>query len=171
MAHSLTDFVPGPDRARDLRDAFGRFATGVTVVTTRTPDGPMGFTANSFSSVSIDPALVLWCPAKSSSRFAAFTSGANYAIHVLGEEQKSIGDAFARNGTAFDACDWHEAPDGTPLLDNTLARFHCTPHATHDGGDHVIAVGRILQAAWREGDPLVFSSGQYGGVTGRFTGA
>ncbi|MEM8592142.1 MAG: flavin reductase family protein [Pseudomonadota bacterium] len=160
-------FVPTPDNARTFRDALGRFATGVTVVTCQSDDGPMGITANSFASVSLDPPLVMWCPAKTSKRFKAFTECRSFAIHILGNEQKHIGDAFAKEPHAFDGLDWVEAPDGTPLLNAPIARFHCAPHACHEGGDHVIAVGRVLEVAMRPGEPLLFASGQYGRFTGR----
>ncbi|MEM1236874.1 MAG: flavin reductase family protein [Pseudomonadota bacterium] len=155
-------FEPTPDNARAFRNALGRFATGVTVVTCQSEDGPMGITANSFASVSLDPPLVMWCPAKGSKRFKAFTECKSFAIHVLGQEQKFIGDAFAKEPHAFDGLDWEEAADGTPLLSAPIARFHCKPHAFHEGGDHVIAVGHVTQVALRDGEPLLFASGQYG---------
>ena len=158
-------FQPSPDNTRPLRDALGRFATGVTVVTVKSPDGPMGFTANSFASVSLDPPLVMWCPAKSSKRFAAYTSGAPFAIHVLSADQQHIGNAFAKEPHAFEGLDWVEAEDGTPLLSDPIARFHCAEHAIYEGGDHVIAVGRVLEVATRPGEPLLFASGTYGRFT------
>lgn len=159
-------FQPGPETSRAFRDALGRFATGVTVVTTQSPDGPMGITANSFASVSLDPPLVMWCPARSSRRFGAFTTCKSFAIHILGDQQKHIGDAFAREAHAFEGLDWHAAEDGTPLLEAPIARFHCAPHAFHEGGDHMIAVGRVLEVAMRPGEPLLFASGAYGRFTG-----
>lgn len=151
--------------ARALRDAFGRFATGVTVVTTQTAEGPLGITANSFSSVSLDPPLVLWSPGKASRRFQPFADADTFAIHVLAEEQAPLCNDFARDGWDFAPHDWQPAPDGTPLLNGCLARFHCATQAIHDAGDHVIIVGVVLDATERAGAPLIFSAGQYGRFT------
>jgi flavin reductase (DIM6/NTAB) family NADH-FMN oxidoreductase RutF len=154
-------FVPEAD-PRAFRDALGRFATGVTVVTTATDDGPVGFTANSFSAVSLNPALVLWSPAKSSSRFAVFSTAPHFAIHVLAADQAALGAQFIKGGAGFDGLDYGSSPEGTPLLPQALARFECARHAVHDGGDHVIVIGRVLRAVYGEGAPLVFSQGKYG---------
>ena len=158
-------FQPTPENARAFRNALGRFATGVTVVTCQTDEGPMGFTANSFASVSLDPPLVLWCPAKSSARFKPFTECTSYAIHVLGQKDKMLGNMFAKEPHFTPEVTWSEAADGTPLLHAGLARFHCTPHAIHDAGDHVIAVGLVKEVALADGDPLLFASGSYGSFT------
>ena len=157
-------FVPGPDAARELRDALGRFATGVTVVTCWA-DGPMGITANSFASVSLDPALVLWSPARFSRRFDAFAEARHFAIHVLGEEQGALGAGFSAAGDAFDGLAWARNAEGCPVIDGCLARFECRAHARHDGGDHDIVVGRVLRAGSREGAPLIFAAGAYGRFT------
>lgn len=151
-----------PFTDRELRDAFGRFATGVTVVTTRAATGPLGITANSFASVSIEPPLVLWLPARGSSRFAPFTECDRFAIHVMGSAQRAISSAFVSEGDVFGDLRWREAADGTPLIDECLARFHCATHAVHDAGDHAIVVGHVLGAVHAEGEPLVFQSGRYG---------
>ena len=152
-----------PFTQRELRDAFSRFATGVTVVTTRTETGPVGITANSFSSVSLDPPLVLWMPAKSSSRFAPFTECDRFAIHVMGSGQSAISNGFVKEADMFDSVQTTFAADGTPLIEDCLARFHCATHAVHDAGDHAIVVGKVLDAQHREGDPLTFAHGRYGG--------
>ena len=157
-------FVPGPDTQRELRDALGRFATGVTVVTCRA-DGPLGITANSFASVSLRPPLVLWSPARFSRRFDAFAGAEHFAIHVLGEEQGAIGEGFSAAGDAFDGLAHGANPEGCPVIDGCLARFECRAHARHDGGDHDIVVGRVLRASSREGRPLIFASGSYGRFT------
>ena len=98
----MEDVVPGPDTQKAFRDALGRFATGVTVVTTDSEIGPLGITANSFASVSLDPPLVLWSPAKSSRRYEAFAEAKDFAIHVIGAEQAEISARFSRDGTAFE---------------------------------------------------------------------
>jgi flavin reductase (DIM6/NTAB) family NADH-FMN oxidoreductase RutF len=167
MAISTTpddgSFVPDAEHARAFRDALGCFATGVTVVTIAGPEGPMGFTANSFASLSIDPPLVLWSPAKSASRFPHYEAARHFVIHILAAEEAEIGARFLRGGAGFDGLD-HELNDqGAPIIGGTLARFECEQHASHDGGDHLIIVGRVLRAAHRAGAPLVFSRGSYGG--------
>ncbi len=159
------DFIPGPETARHLRDAMGRFATGVTVITTRGADGPVGITANSFASLSLDPPLVLWAPGKFSRRFAYFVDAAHFAIHVLGADQAALGRHFARKGFDFDLPGVTESDAGTPLLQGCLARFYCALEASHDAGDHAIVVGRVLHASLRAGDPLVFSQGRFGGFS------
>lgn len=154
-------FAPEGD-TRAFRDALGRFATGVTVVTINGPEGPMGFTANSFAAVSLDPALVLWSPAKASSRFPHYVAARHYAIHVLDHDQGGWLTRFHRGGQGFDGLDHEINGEGVPVLPGALARFDCEQHATHEGGDHLIVVGRVLRAACREGAPLVFSQGRYG---------
>ena len=161
----MHEFTTGPDTARDFRTALGRFATGVTVVTTMTERGPLGITANSFASVSLDPPLVLWCPAKFSRRFNAFVKAQHFAIHVLGTEQEALSHRFARDGLDFDGADWAEGDNGLPVLNGCLARFECETHDCHDGGDHRIMVGRVTHAAWREGAPMLFHGGAYGMFT------
>ena len=161
----MTAFTPTLETARAFRDALGCFATGVTIVTCKTEDGPMAIAANSFSSLSLDPALVLWSPAKSSRRFPAFEAADHYAIHVLKDDQSALCQTFARDGTAFDGVAWTTGANGVPLIDDCLARFECTRHAIHDGGDHVIIVGEVTRAQTNEGAPLVFSKGSYGRFT------
>jgi flavin reductase (DIM6/NTAB) family NADH-FMN oxidoreductase RutF len=155
--------TPGPDTQRDFRDALGRFATGVTLVTCDSDIGPLGITANSFASLSLDPPLVLWSPARSSRRFAAFTAARHFAIHILRDDQLPLARAFTHHGQAWDQADWHASPEGVPLIDDVLARFDCRLHAIHDGGDHAIVVGEVTAAIIGDGAPLVFAGGGYGG--------
>ncbi len=156
------DHFPPHEDARAFRDALGSFATGVTVVTCDGAEAPIGITANSFASVSLDPPLILWSPAKASRRFAAFRDAGHFAIHVLGHDQRGIADGFTRSQSAFDGLDWHRDPRGVPLIDGCLARFVCETEAVHDAGDHVIVVGLVLAAARRNGAPLVFHAGRFG---------
>lgn len=160
-------FTPGPETARAFRDALGLYATGVTVITTGSAQGPVGITANSFASVSLDPPLVLWSPAKTSSRFDAFEAAEHYAIHVLAEDQTNLCGRFSRDGYDFEGLDWAADAQGTPLIEGCLARFECHRVAVHEGGDHLIIVGEVTGAEMRAGAPLVFASGRYG----RFTAA
>jgi len=163
----MTRFVPGPETARDFRDALGRFATGVTLVTTRTAHGPVGIVANSFASVSLDPALVLWSPAKSSRRHDAFVGAESFAIHVLGTGQMNVATAFVKEANAFDGVPVRNLATGIPLVEDCPAVFECRRFATHDAGDHTIILGEVIAAETNHGEPLVFARGAYG----RFTGA
>ncbi len=158
----MTRITPGPDTQRDFRTALGRFATGVTLITADSDIGPLGITANSFASLSLDPPLILWSPARASRRFAAFAEAQHFAVHVLRDDQIGLARAFTHHGTAFDGLDWHLSPERVPLFDDVLARFECRRVATHDGGDHVIVVGEVTGALFGEGDPLIFSGGGYG---------
>ena len=162
MTHS---FDPSLDNSRAFRDALGQFATGVTVITCNTAGGPLGITANSFASVSLDPPLVLWSPAKSSTRYPFFMAADHFAIHVMGAEQGGMCGAFARDGNAFAAFDWEVGLNNVPLLNGCLSRFECTKTAEHDGGDHSIIVARVTRASTRQGEPLLFHGGRYGGFT------
>ena len=166
--NTVQSLIPGPETSRAFRDALGRFATGVTVITADSEIGPLGITANSFASVSLDPPLILWSPAKSSRRFAAFAEATHFAVHVIGADQMDICQRFSRDGTAFDGTDWELGTRNTPLLNGCLARFECETVATHDGGDHEIVVARVMRASWRDGLPLVFSQGAFGGFTEGF---
>ena len=157
----MTPIVPGPDAERPFRDALGRFATGVTLVTADSEIGPLGITANSFSSVSLDPPLVLWSPARASRRFEAFARAEHFAIHVLRADQEEIARRFAHHGTAFDGLDMTLSPEKVPLLQDVLARFECELEALHDAGDHAIIVGRVHSARLSDGEPLVFAGGRY----------
>mgnify|MGYP000669285716 CR=1 FL=1 len=159
LTHS---FDPAQDNSREFRAALGRFGTGVTVITCDAGDGPLGITANSFASVSLDPPLVLWSPAKSSSRYPFFMAADHFAIHVVGAEQADLCTAFARNGNPFDDFDWEMGDHNVPLLNNCLSRFECTKVAEHDGGDHSIVVGEVLGFRSREGKGLLFGRGGYG---------
>jgi len=160
-----TTFTPDAADGRAFRDALGCFATGVTVITIQSDHGPMGFTANSFSSLSMDPPLVLWSPAKTSSRFAHYAAAKHYSIHVLAHDQGDIIQRFIRGGLGFEGISYHHNAEGVPLIPGTLARFDCEQHATHEGGDHLIVVGRVIRCAIKEGAPLIFAQGQYGGFT------
>jgi len=151
-----------PENERELRDALGAFATGVTVVTTMTPDGPLGMTANSFASVSLDPPLVLWSPARKSARFPSFEAASHFAIHILSVTQRDISNAFASGGhDPFVGVSYSEGIGGVPLLDGCAARLECTQSAGHDGGDHLILVGEVLAHHVWDRAPLVYHRGGY----------
>lgn len=155
-----TAFKPDPNNTRPLRDAFGRFASGITIVTAASKDGPVGITANSFSSLSLDPPLVLWSPDAKSRRFPYFETAQHYAIHVLATEQEPLCHGFAKSAYAFDGLDMELSPEGVPLINNCLARFECEQRMVYPGGDHKIVVGQVTAAEMRDGDALTFFAGQ-----------
>lgn len=151
-------FDPATDPAA-FRRALGSFATGVTIVATPGPAGPVGITANSFASVSLDPPLVLWSPARASSRFAAMAEAERYAIHILAFDQRAQAEAMAQSGDSFGPGWATDAEDGLPRLEGALARFRCRRVATHPGGDHAIVVGLVEAAEARPGRPLLYLRG------------
>lgn len=157
-------FTPGKDRRRDLRDAFGRFGTGVTIVTARGSGGPVGMTANSFSSVSLDPPLVLWSPALDSGRYEVFALAAHFCIHVLSSAQSHLALTFAERGDGFDRCDWSSNAAQVPVLADCLAVFHCSTHAVHPAGDHALILGKVEQVEMdaRDRPGLLFERSVFG---------
>jgi 3-hydroxy-9,10-secoandrosta-1,3,5(10)-triene-9,17-dione monooxygenase reductase component len=149
---------------RSLRDAFGSFATGVTIVTTAGADGTdIGLTANSFSSVSLDPPMVLWSLARSSGSIEAFRNNAHFAVHILSADQEALSARFASKGVdRFAGLALQRGPDGIPLLPECMARFACKLAYQYEGGDHVIFVGEIIDFSHSARKPLVFHGGRYG---------
>ena len=149
---------------RELRNALGRFATGVCLITTVTEDGePLALTANSFSSVSLAPPLVLWNLQNNSDVYAHFATPNYFAINVLSLEQQALSNQYAKKGEHTLAPD-HFSPGkfGAPIIRDALVSFDCELEATHEGGDHLIIVGRVHEMLSRaDGEPLVFYSGGY----------
>ena len=159
----LPDYKQGSD-ARTLRDALGCFATGVTVVTTMTAEGePVGLTANSFTSVSLDPPLLLVCIAKSSSSLKTLESAERFAVNVLHIGQQPVSNLFAKPGQdRFAETPWQQGQHGSPLLTGALANFECARFDMHDGGDHIILVGKVERAKYEpRRDPLLYFKGKY----------
>jgi len=150
---------------RSLRDAFGQFATGVTVVTTCDESGkPIGLTANSFASVSLEPPLVSWCVDKSSTRYSEFRHADYFTISVLTADQEELSDLFAMRSwddTVFDDTEWFAGLNGVPQLPNVSARFHCRTEHRYQGGDHMIVVGAVLEYESHAQKPLLFFQGEY----------
>lgn len=130
---------------RVLRDAFGAFLTGVTVVTTLDANGaPIGFTANSFTSVSLDPPLLLVCLAKTSRNYQTLMTTRGFAVNILSEDQKDISNTFARPvEDRFAAVNWRNGPFGSPVISDVAAWFDCSAHERVDAGDHVILIAKI----------------------------
>jgi flavin reductase (DIM6/NTAB) family NADH-FMN oxidoreductase RutF len=150
-----------------FRNALGRFATGVTVVTARGESGPIGITANSFSSLSLTPPLVLWSPAKASRRHDVFVRADHFAINVLAAHQHSLSDHFAVKANGFEKFDVSISEHGLPVLMGCAAVFECQLVATHDGGDHTIIIGRVRRAHSNSGATLLFHDGQMAPSTAR----
>jgi len=157
-----------PD-TRAFRNALGRFATGVTVVTAQGCDGaPVGVTASSFNSVSLDPPMVLWSLSRSSRSLPAFEQGGEFAIHVLGAHQEDLSARFASRGSdKFAGLEWSRSPGGAPLLPNCAARFLCRTAYQYEGGDHIIFVGEVIDYEHAEKPPLLFHAGSYFETTDR----
>lgn len=152
--------------SQHLRSAFGHYATGVTIITTRGAGGqPVGMTVNSFSSLSLDPPLVLWSIAHTSSNYEAFRAARCFAVHVLHAGQGELARVFStRNIDRFAGVATSAGTSGAPLLADFHARFECETHAQYQGGDHLIIVGRVLVAEERAGVPLLFYRGRFAAV-------
>lgn len=148
---------------RALRAAFGAFQTGVTVVTTADTEGrPIGFTANSFTSVSLDPPLLLVCLAKRSFNYATMTGAAGFAVNILAEDQEAISNTFARpSEDRFAEVGWRPGPHGAPVLDGAAAWFDCATHEIVDAGDHAILIGRVEAFADAGTNGLGYARGAY----------
>ncbi|HMO76838.1 MAG TPA: alpha/beta fold hydrolase [Sphingopyxis sp.] len=157
------EYRAGSD-ARTFRDALGCFATGVTVVTAFCPDGtPIGLTANSFTSVSLDPPLLLVCIANNAGSAPFLREAGRFAVNVLQIGQQPTSNRFAGKGEdRFAATPWEVGEYGTPVLTGSLSSFECARDAVHDGGDHFILVGRVLKAIFEpRRDPLLYFRGKY----------
>lgn len=157
--------VPGPavDGAA-MREVLGQFATGVVVVTAAGPDGPLGFTCQSFVSLSLDPPLVSFAPARTSTTWPRIRESGTFCVNVLAEDHAHHSARFARSGgDKFADVDWTPGPGGAPVLVGVCAWVDCTLEQEYDGGDHTIVVGRVraLGADHRRA-PLVYHRGRYG---------
>jgi 3-hydroxy-9,10-secoandrosta-1,3,5(10)-triene-9,17-dione monooxygenase reductase component len=155
----------------ELRRALGGFATGVTIVTAHDPGTPgaaalpatdVGLTVNSFSSVSLEPPLVLWCLARRAASFGAFERSSHYAVHVLGEQQQALSQRFASHGVdRFAGIEIERGPAGLPLIPGCVSRFVCRIRERHDGGDHVILLAEVEQFETADQAPLLYLRGRY----------
>jgi flavin reductase (DIM6/NTAB) family NADH-FMN oxidoreductase RutF len=152
---------------RALRDAFGRFATGVAVITARDSEGPMGLTVNSFASVSLAPPLLLFSVARTCRSLDRLSAAAGYAVNVLGRDQEALSNRFSGRGGEKWTPEIRvlQGSHGAPLLDGALAAFECRPFARHEAGDHLVFIGEVLRfEAADEGEPLLFYRGAYRGL-------
>ena len=167
----MTPNSPLPPQARtptfsslEFRAALGMFATGVTIVTARGPDGaPVGLTANSFNSVSLTPPLVLWSRSRRAGSMAAFSAGSHYAINILAADQHALAERFASKAVdRFAGVAWHEGSAGAPVIEGAAAVFECFNRSRYEEGDHVIFVGEVERCSHRAGaQPLIFHGGRY----------
>ena len=168
IANSMVETTKGEYRTghdpRTLRDALGCFATGVTIVTCLDPEGkPSGITVNSFTSVSLDPPLLLVCLAKSAASAAVLIEASHFAVNVLQTGQQPASIRFStRDQDRFGTTPWSCGEAGAPILADSLGVFECERHAVHDGGDHYMLIGRVVKASFDAGlDPLLYFRGRY----------
>jgi len=154
---------------REFRNAVGCFATGVTVVTTLDSNGAkVGITANSFSSLSLDPPLILFCIDSKINSFDAFENCANFIVNVLNEEQQDISNNFARSSDEKWEGIMHDfGENGCPSFANAVAILECRKHAIHEGGDHLIVVGEVTHIKYDSGNkrPLLYYKGSYSRIS------
>ena len=151
-------------RARQFRDVLGRFASGVTVVTAVSNGEPVGMTCQSFSSVSLDPPLVLFVPARTSRAWPVMQRVGKFCVNFLAADQADLSNTMASRGTdKFAGVPWTPtAKTGSPLLDGALGFVDCAIHAVHEAGDHYVVIGRVLELGeGHDHDPLLFFQGQY----------
>jgi flavin reductase (DIM6/NTAB) family NADH-FMN oxidoreductase RutF len=141
-----------------FKEALGRFVTGVTVVTALEEGQPVGFTCQSFVSLSLDPPLVALAPAKSSTSWPRIAKAGSFCVNVLGDHQHEVCRKFAvSGGDKFAGVPWHRAEiGGAPIIDGSLAWVNCSVELIHDAGDHELVIGRVLDIGLGEGSPLLF---------------
>ena len=161
----MTDFhIPGTDDdPRDICKALGMFATGVSIVTTRTGAGePIGLTCNSFSSVSLSPPLILWSLSLRSPNLPNFLQATHFAVNVLARDQMLLSQRFAQLlPRKFGGVKYVFGAHGAPLIEGAAAQFECRTEARHYSGDHVIFIGNVQQYTFVEREPLVYFRGRY----------
>lgn len=157
--------IPAID-AHEFRAVLSNFCTGLTVVTAMTDPGPVGFTCQSFSSLSVDPPLVLFCPSNTSTTWPRIREAGQFCVNILAAHHEHVSARFAKSGAdKFQDIEFGLSPNGSPLLPRAVAWIDCRLHAEHEGGDHVIAVGAVHDlAATEELQPLLFHRSRYARV-------
>jgi flavin reductase (DIM6/NTAB) family NADH-FMN oxidoreductase RutF len=152
----------------ELRRVMGHFATGVTIITTVSADGvPFGLTANAFTSVSLDPPLLLISVDKKAESYPHFEASKVFTVNILGDDQETLSRKFAvSGGDKFQGVAYRTGANGVPILENTLAYLECKLYATYEGGDHTLYLGEIEEAQTREVPPLIFYRGGYRSLVG-----
>lgn len=167
LSNPSPEALPPDFEAQHFRRALSQFATGVTIITTLSPEGdPIGFTASSFNSVSLDPPLVLWSLALNAGSLNVFRDNTHYAINVLSAKQIDLSRRFGvkKPGAArerFGGIEWRRGAGGAPVLLDCCAWFECFNRSRYDEGDHVIFVGEVERCGFSHAEPLVFQSGRY----------
>jgi 4-hydroxyphenylacetate 3-hydroxylase, reductase component len=155
--------APTPDATRAFRQSLGQFATGVAIITANAKGQSVGVTVNSFSSVSLDPPLVLWSIAKTSKSHQVFMEAGRFVIHVLTADQMELASRFARSGPEkFAGLKSNPGPGGAPMLEGCAAVFECATDARHEAGDHTILIGRVERYQHQDRPLLLFAKGRYG---------
>lgn len=148
-----------------FRSVLGHFLTGVTIITAMDPDtaAPVGLAASSFTSVSLDPPLVLFCAGTSSSTWPRIKAAASYCVNILGEDQEPLSRQFSGKGDKFAGVGWRAGRSGSPIIESALAWIDCVVHDEITAGDHVIVLGRVLDLDAKDrGEPLAYYRGGYG---------
>jgi flavin reductase (DIM6/NTAB) family NADH-FMN oxidoreductase RutF len=159
--------VPDLVDSATFRQLLGRFATGVVVVTTTAADGrPLGMTANSLTSVSLDPPLVLLCIDHDAAMHDALVASSEFAVNILRSTQEAISRRFAgQHDDRFDGIGYRLSPRGLVLLDGALAHIECQRYELHEAGDHTIVIGRVVSGTTAEGRPLLYYRGGYAALS------
>ena len=156
--------VPTSDAAR-YRQVLGHFVTGVTVITAMSDGQPVGLAVNSFTSVSLEPALVAFCAGKSSSTWPSIQAGGRFCVNILAEDQEDVSRVFATSGAdKFRGLGWKPGPSKSPVMEDVLGWIDCKIETVHEAGDHLIVIGRVLElhVADDHPGPLLFYRGGYG---------
>jgi flavin reductase (DIM6/NTAB) family NADH-FMN oxidoreductase RutF len=157
-----TDNVADAISQADFRHVMGHYATGVTIVTTVDESGkPHGLTVNSFSSLSLDPPLVLWSLRGNSASLPVFREAKHFAINILSSQQEQLSRDFAKPIDRFAAAEWDEGLEHLPLIRDSLGWVECALHSELPGGDHSLFVGRVLRARATKKAPLLYWRGAY----------
>ncbi|MBM7599221.1 3-hydroxy-9,10-secoandrosta-1,3,5(10)-triene-9,17-dione monooxygenase reductase component [Virgibacillus halotolerans] len=151
---------------KEFRNTMGNFATGVTVITTSKGEELIGMTANSFSSLSVDPPLILVCIDKKSTSMRAFSRDHPFAVNILQEEQEEACSGFAKKGgNKFERASYYLSETGVPVLENNMATIECTVYDILEGGDHYIITGYVQNVSYNnEKKPLLFFRGKFGSI-------
>ena len=164
--HPGADHPVPPFDAAGFKEAMGRFTTGVTIVAGIDDGEPVGFTCQSFVSLSMDPPFVAVAPARTSTSWPRIAGSGSFCVNVLTDAQEDLCAGFAvSGGPKFDGVDWYPAPGtGSPVIDGSLAWVDCRVELVHDAGDHELIVGRVLDLGIGEGSPLLFFRSQFAAV-------
>ena len=161
----MTRHTSSFDQGR-FREVLGHFATGITIVTAMEDEGPVGFTCQSFTSLSLDPALIALAPARTSTSWPKIAAAGAFCVNILSSDQEALCRTFAASGAdKFAGVGWSTAATGAPVLDGALAFIDCHLEQIHDAGDHELVIGRVLDMGVGEGTPLLYYRSGFGGFS------